>query len=65
MSSVTAAPALARSHVPSLNPTVLITSVADFFPPLRKLLVNALFWALEEPYLKGQDIEKLLPAAVK
>jgi len=28
----------------------------------RKLLVNALYWALEEPYPKGQDIEKLLPA---
>jgi nicotinamidase-related amidase len=34
-------------------------------PAFRKLLVNALFWALDEPYLIGQDIEKLLPAAVK
>jgi len=34
-------------------------------PAFRKLLVNALFWALEEPYPKGQDIAKLLPAAVK
>ena len=31
----------------------------------RKLLVNAFFWALEEPYPKGQDIDKLLPSAVK
>ena len=31
-------------------------------PAFRKLLVNALYWALEEPYPKGQDIEKLLPA---
>jgi hypothetical protein len=29
----------------------------------RKLLTNAIFWALEEPYPQGQDIEKLLPAA--
>jgi nicotinamidase-related amidase len=34
-------------------------------PAFRKLLVNALYWALEEPYPKGQNIEKLLPAAVK
>lgn len=34
-------------------------------PAFRKLLVNALYWALEEPYPKGQDIEKLLPVAVK
>ena len=32
-------------------------------PAFRKLLVNALYWSLEEPYPKGQDIEKLLPAA--
>ncbi len=34
-------------------------------PAFRKLLVNALFWALEEPYPQGQNIDKLLPAAVK
>ena len=34
-------------------------------PAFRKLLVNALFWALEEPYPVGQNIDKLLPAAVK
>ena len=34
-------------------------------PAFRKLLVNAFFWALEEPYPKGQDIDKLLPSAVK
>jgi len=34
-------------------------------PAFRKLLVNALFWALEEPYPKGQNIDKLLPAAAK
>jgi nicotinamidase-related amidase len=34
-------------------------------PAFRKLLVNAIFWALEEPYPKGQDIDKLLPAAAK
>ena len=33
-------------------------------PAFRKLLVNGLFWALEEPYPEGQDIDKLLPAAV-
>jgi nicotinamidase-related amidase len=32
-------------------------------PAFRKLLVNALYWTLEEPYPTGQDIEKLLPAA--
>jgi type 1 glutamine amidotransferase len=32
-------------------------------PAFRKLLVNGLFWALEEPYPAGQDIDKLLPAA--
>jgi type 1 glutamine amidotransferase len=38
----------------------------DFANPVfRKLLANALFWALDEPYPVGQDIEKLLPAAVK
>ena len=31
----------------------------------RKLLTNAIFWALDEPYPAGQDVEKLLPAAVK
>ena len=34
-------------------------------PAFRKLLANGLFWALEEPYPKGQDIDKLLPTAVK
>jgi type 1 glutamine amidotransferase len=34
-------------------------------PAFRKLLVNALFWALDDPYPIGQDIEKLLPAAAK
>ncbi len=34
-------------------------------PAFRKLLASGLFWALEEPYPKGQDIDKLLPAAVK
>jgi hypothetical protein len=31
----------------------------------RKLLTNALYWALEEPYPVGQNIDKLLPGAVK
>ncbi len=48
---------------------VLFTSLGhidDFQnPAFRKLLVNGLFWVLEEPYPKGQDIDKLLPAAVK
>ncbi|MGE0755513.1 MAG: ThuA domain-containing protein [Pirellulaceae bacterium] len=36
----------------------------DFTAPgFRKLLVNALFWSLEEPYPAGQDIERLLPQA--
>jgi nicotinamidase-related amidase/type 1 glutamine amidotransferase len=34
-------------------------------PAFLKLLVNGLFWALEDPYPKGQDIDKLLPVAVK
>jgi type 1 glutamine amidotransferase len=34
-------------------------------PAFRKLLVGALFWALEDPYPKGQDIDKLLPATVR
>jgi nicotinamidase-related amidase len=34
-------------------------------PAFRKLLVNALYWTLEVPYPVGQDIDKLLPAAVK
>jgi len=34
-------------------------------PAFRKVLVNALYWSLEEPYPMGQDIEKLLPRAVK
>jgi len=33
-------------------------------PAFRKLLVNGLFWALEEPYPQGQDIDRLLPKAV-
>lgn len=32
-------------------------------PAFRKLLVNALYWTLEQPYPKGQDVEQLLPAA--
>jgi nicotinamidase-related amidase len=31
-------------------------------PAFRKLLANALFWALNQPYPRGQDIDKLLPA---
>ncbi len=31
----------------------------------RKLLVNGIFWALEDPYAVGQDIDELLPASVK
>lgn len=39
---------------------------ADFQnPAFRKLLVNALVWSLEDPYPAGQNIDKLLPAAVK
>jgi type 1 glutamine amidotransferase len=39
---------------------------ADFANPVfRKLLVNAMFWTLEEPYPLGQDIEKLLPKGVQ
>ena len=34
-------------------------------PAFRKLLVNGLFWALEEPYPAGPDIDRLLPVAVK
>ncbi len=34
-------------------------------PAFRKLLVNGLFWALEQPYPAGADLEKLLPTAVK
>ena len=34
-------------------------------PAFRKLLVNGLFWALESPYPPGENIDKLLPAAVK
>ena len=41
------------------------TSTTSQNPAFRKLLVNGLFWALEEPYPMGQDIDKLLPAAVK
>jgi len=32
-------------------------------PAFRKLLVNALYWTLDDPYPVGQDIDKLLPAA--
>jgi hypothetical protein len=39
--------------------------VDDFAnPSFRKLLVNALYWALEDPYPAGEGIEKLLPVAV-
>jgi type 1 glutamine amidotransferase len=34
-------------------------------PVIRKLVVNGFFWALEEPYPLGQDIDRLLPAAVR
>lgn len=34
-------------------------------PAFRKLLTNAIYWALEEPYPTGQDVEKLLPRAAK
>lgn len=34
-------------------------------PAFRKLLVGGLFWCLEDPYQVGQDIDKLLPAAIK
>jgi nicotinamidase-related amidase/type 1 glutamine amidotransferase len=34
-------------------------------PAFRKLLVNGLFWALEDPYPRGERLEELLPAAVK
>jgi hypothetical protein len=38
----------------------------DFANPVfRKLLVNALFWALDDPYPRGQEIDKLLPQAEK
>jgi nicotinamidase-related amidase/type 1 glutamine amidotransferase len=37
----------------------------DFVQPaFRKLLVNALYWALENPYPNGQNIDKLLPSKV-
>lgn len=37
--------------------------IEDFQEPaFRKLLVNALFWALEQPYPEGENVEKLLPA---
>lgn len=32
-------------------------------PAFRKLLVNGVFWAIEDPYPVGQDLEKLLPSA--
>jgi hypothetical protein len=32
-------------------------------PAFRKLLTNALYWSLEQPYPTGQNIDKLLPAA--
>jgi nicotinamidase-related amidase/type 1 glutamine amidotransferase len=48
---------------------VLFTSLgheSDFEnPAFRKLLVNGLFWALESPYPHGENIDKLLPAAVE
>ena len=34
-------------------------------PAFRKLLTNALYWALEQPYPVGQNIDKLLPVAAK
>ena len=33
-------------------------------PAFRKLLVNSLFWALEDPYPASDNIDRLLPAAV-
>jgi type 1 glutamine amidotransferase len=34
-------------------------------PAFRKLLVNGIFWALDNPYPAGEKIDELLPAAVK
>lgn len=34
-------------------------------PAFRKMLTSALFWALEEPYPMGQNIEKLAPSKVQ
>lgn len=34
-------------------------------PAFRKLLVNGLFWALEQPYPTGERIDELLPVQVK
>ena len=40
--------------------------IDDFQNPVfRKLLANGVFWTLENPYPIGQNIDKLLPAAVK
>jgi len=39
--------------------------IDDFADPaFRKLLVNALFWALEDPYPQGQNIDQLLPKSL-
>ena len=34
-------------------------------PAFKKLLANGITWAIAEPYPSGQDIDNLLPAAVK
>jgi nicotinamidase-related amidase/type 1 glutamine amidotransferase len=34
-------------------------------PAFRKLLVNGIFWSLETPYPFGENIDQLLPTAVK
>jgi nicotinamidase-related amidase len=34
-------------------------------PAFHKLLINALYWALEQPYTKNENIDKLLPSAAK
>jgi nicotinamidase-related amidase len=40
---------------------------ADDFqnPAFRKLLTNAIFWSLDQPYPTGQNIDKLLPSPAK
>ncbi|MEX2176049.1 MAG: ThuA domain-containing protein [Pirellulaceae bacterium] len=34
-------------------------------PAFRKLLVNGLYWTLDDPYPMGQDIDRLLPERAK
>jgi nicotinamidase-related amidase/type 1 glutamine amidotransferase len=55
-----AGPKRARAFYTSLGHEV------DFAnPAFRKLLVNGFFWALENPYPRGQDVDKLLPEAAR